>query len=169
MTTFIMMLKEEVPRNDVKDHLLWTNLANRMQVMEVQVLNNQMKTVKILRSEEHKSLTEKKPNLRQNNSISKNSDKWKLGNLDKLKNHSKFLGKWTSMRMMILHIQTHLDTRIVISKINKRIRVKSMFFLCQKLLKKSKKYFFKSFFFKCFLRYQLNFLKLITSCYVNNF
>ena len=75
MITFIMMLKEEVPQNDVKDHLLWTNLANLMQVMEVQVLNNQMKTVKILRSEELKSLTEKKPNLRQNNSISKNSDK----------------------------------------------------------------------------------------------
>ena len=75
MTTFIMMLKEEVPQNDVKDHLLWTNLANLMQVMEVQVLNNQMKTVKILRGEELKSLTEKKPNLRQNNSISRNSDK----------------------------------------------------------------------------------------------
>ena len=139
MTTFIMMLKEEVPRNDVKDHLLWTNLANRMQVMEVQVLNNQMKTVKILRSEEHKSLTEKKPNLRQNNSISKNSDKWKLGNLDKLKNHSKFLGKWTSMRMMILHIQTHLDTRIVISKINKRNSISVMIVSYKINLKKLKR------------------------------
>ena len=75
MTTFIMMLKEEVPPNGVKDQPLWINLANLMQAMEAQVLNNQMKIVKISRSEELKSLTERKPNLRQNNSIGKNSDK----------------------------------------------------------------------------------------------
>ena len=139
MTTFIMMLKEEVPPNGVKDQPLWINLANLMQAMEAQVLNNQMKIVKISRSEELKSLTERKPNLRQNNSIGKNSDKWKSGSLDKLKNHSKFLGKWTSIWMMILLIQTLLDTRIVISKINKRNSTSVMIVSCKINLKKLKR------------------------------